>query len=117
MGLLTSRGPPDWHPAVLYAPTVVEACKQASQYCESKGVDISRLALHFSLGLEDCSTCLGSTASAKNAQRNLDVLANPLTKTESTVLEEVMDKFMKPLNNAHWEGFECEALKKGQFVG
>lgn len=60
MGLLTTRGPPEWHPAVTFAPNIVEACSQAAKYCEENGVDISRLALHFSLELPDCSTCLVS---------------------------------------------------------
>ena len=117
MGLLTNRGPPDWHPALLYTPVIAETCREASAYCDEKGVDISRLALHFSLEQKDCSTCLVSTASKRNAEKNLKVVSHPLDKHENQLLQEVMDKFMKPLNNAHWEGFEREALLKGEFVG
>lgn len=60
MGLLTNRGPPDWHPAVKFTPCIPDACSQAAKYCEERGVDISRLALHFSLELPDCATCLVS---------------------------------------------------------
>ena len=31
MGLLTSRGPPSWHPA---GDTVRNKCKQAANYCQ-----------------------------------------------------------------------------------
>lgn len=117
MGLLTHRGPPEWHPAALYTPTIATACKEASNYCAARNVDMSRLALHFSLELADCATCLVSTASMANAQKNLDVIANPLSEEEKKVLEDVIGKYMKPLENSHWEGFEREALYRGEFVG
>ncbi|XP_067930092.1 uncharacterized protein [Watersipora subatra] len=117
MGLLTNRGPPDWHPAALYTPHIVDACKKASEYCIEEQVDISRLALHFSLEQPDCATCLISTASRENARKNLEVVSDPLCETERIVLKGVLERFMKPLNNSHWEGFETEALKKGEYVG
>jgi hypothetical protein len=46
MGLLTQRGPPTWHPA---PPEVQEACSKAAAYAGSQGVDISKLALQYSV--------------------------------------------------------------------
>ncbi|CAH1790169.1 unnamed protein product, partial [Owenia fusiformis] len=46
MGLLSDRGPPAWHPAL---PHIKEQCAKAAAYCKEKKVDISRLALHFTL--------------------------------------------------------------------
>jgi L-galactose dehydrogenase len=46
MGLLTQRGPPTWHPA---PPEVQEACAKAAAYAGSQGVDISKLALQYSV--------------------------------------------------------------------
>jgi len=103
MGLLSDRGPPKWHPA---KDNIKEACAEAAKYCQSKGVDISRLGLRFTLDQEDYPTTLVSTASLENLKKNLDVLREPLTDHEKTVLSEVMDKYMTPLNNDHWEGVE-----------
>ena len=61
MGLLTVRGPPAWHPA---HPFQKEACREAVAYCQSQGVDIGKLALHFSLYSDArIPTTLVSTAS------------------------------------------------------
>lgn len=46
MGLLTQRGPPTWHPA---PPEVQEACGKAAAYAGSQGVDISKVALQYSV--------------------------------------------------------------------
>lgn len=46
MGLLTQRGPPEWHPA---SNELKQACKQASAICTGQGVDISTLALCMAL--------------------------------------------------------------------
>jgi len=46
MGLLSLAGPQAWHPAT---EDLKHVCKEAAQYCESKGVSISKLALHFAL--------------------------------------------------------------------
>jgi hypothetical protein len=35
MGLLSSRPPPQWHPAL---PHIKEACRQAADYCTAQGV-------------------------------------------------------------------------------
>lgn len=111
MGLLSTRGPPDWHPA-RNVPTITTACQQAAEFCTSKGVDISRLALHFSLAQADCATCLVSTASLVNAQKNIDTVTSPLTVEEKEVLQEVKVKFMETLTNAHWEGFEVQEYRE-----
>jgi Aldo/keto reductase family len=42
MGLLTHRGPPEWHPA---SSELKHACQQAALICKKHGVDISTLAL------------------------------------------------------------------------
>lgn len=42
MGLLTHKGPPEWHPA---SPELKLACRQAAVICEQHRVDISTLAL------------------------------------------------------------------------
>jgi hypothetical protein len=85
MGLLSDRGPPKWHPAT---DAIKHTCQQAAAYCKSQvslrrlwappgvrpgangsithrgvqGVDLSKLALHFSLANPKIPTTLVSTA-------------------------------------------------------
>ncbi|XP_060085846.1 uncharacterized protein LOC132565228 [Ylistrum balloti] len=104
MGLLTDRGPPDWHPA----PENVRCnCAKASAYCKELGMDFSRLALSYSLDLP-LATTLFSSASLTNAKKNLDSLVVPLTDIESNTKEEIMKRYMAPLKNQNWEGLEVE---------
>lgn len=103
MGLLSNRGAPDWHPA---QNDIKETCRQAAQHCQRKGVDISRLAMDFTINQPGVDTTLVSTASIKNMKSNLDSVYTPLSSLERETLDEVMEKFMKPLNNKNWEGVE-----------
>ena len=50
MGLLTETGPQDWHPAY---PWIKEACKKAVTYCQSQGVDVTRIAMNYSSTFEE----------------------------------------------------------------
>lgn len=109
MGLLSHRGPPAWHPA---KDNIKTACKEAAQYCQERGVDISRLGLRFTLDHEDYPTTLVSTASLANLKRNLECVHQPLTDHEKTVLNDVMEKYMRPLDNDHWEGEELREYRR-----
>ncbi|XP_076460782.1 uncharacterized protein LOC143293596 [Babylonia areolata] len=109
MGLLSDRGPPAWHVAT---PDIKQVCADAASYCKSKGVDISRLAMEFTLSQKDIPTTLVSTASLKNLQKNIDSVHTPLTSEEKAVQQEVMEKFMKPLNNKNWEGVEVAEYRQ-----
>ncbi|KAH9523057.1 hypothetical protein Btru_065635, partial [Bulinus truncatus] len=100
MGLLSNRGPPDWHPA---QQNIKNHCAMAAAFCQEKNVDISRLALKFSLNQEEIPTTLVSTASLENLMKNLNAVYTPLTELETLVFEEALEKFFRPLNNAHWE--------------
>lgn len=109
MGLLTTRGPPSWHPA--HQDIKVTTAKAAA-YCKEKGVDISRLALDYSLNLPGAHTTLFSTASIENLKKNLEGVTKPLTDLEKETSKEVMEKFMLPLKNKNWEGVEVAAYRK-----
>ena len=52
MGLLCNAGPPEWHPA---RDEIKTACRKAVEYCNSKGVDITKLAIHHSISCEEVS--------------------------------------------------------------
>lgn len=47
MGILTSGGGPDWHPAKSEKDGVVEACREAVKLAEERGTRIENVALDF----------------------------------------------------------------------
>ncbi|XP_015757013.1 PREDICTED: L-galactose dehydrogenase-like [Acropora digitifera] len=103
MGLLSSRGPPSWHPA---GELVRNKCKEAADYCQKQGVDISKVALHFTLEMEDIPTTLVSTASIQNLQKNIDAVNAKLTDKEGNCLQFIRNNIFKPSGNLSWEGVE-----------
>eukprot|EP01052_Picozoa_sp_SAG31_P034647 SAG31_NODE_4079_length_3608_cov_2.597436_1_plen_337_part_00 len=70
MGLLSNRGPPKWHPAT---PEIKDICAKAAAECQAKGVDIAKLALHFSLAEPSIPTTLVSTANLGRMKENIQV--------------------------------------------
>lgn len=108
MGLLTHRQPPSWHPA---QQNIKDACANAARYCEERGCDLSRLAMNYTYSFDEIPTTLVSTASTKNLDRNLSALTE-LSNSEKQTLDEVMEKFMKPLKNQTWECLEVEKYWK-----
>lgn len=83
MGLLSARGPPAWHPA---AQRTRDLCARAADWCAGRGVDLSRLALHFALAQPRIPTTLVSTASLANLHANLDVCVNGLSNAGQQVI-------------------------------
>ncbi|BCP55183.1 oxidoreductase [Kaistia sp. 32K] len=68
-GLLTERGPADWHAASTADRALFG---RAADYCAARGVSISELAFQFSTGNPDIPTTMFSTASRASLQRCLD---------------------------------------------
>lgn len=68
MGLLSSRGVPDWHPA---PKPLVEACSRAAEYCEKAGYPIEKLAMQYSVDNPRIATTLFSSANPDNVRRNI----------------------------------------------
>lgn len=99
MGLLTNGGPPAWHPAT---EEIKDACKQAAEYCQSQNVDITKLAMHFSLGIEEIATTLFSTASMENLKKNLAVVSEELTDVEKTTMDYVIENYFNKLESKTW---------------
>ena len=69
MGLLSSRGAPDWHPA---PKPLAEACTRAAQYCSEIGYPIEKLAIQYSVSNPRIAGTLFSSANPVNVQRNID---------------------------------------------
>ncbi len=68
MGLLSSRGVPDWHPAP--AP-LVAACRRAAEHCLEKGYPIEKLAIQYSVSNPRIATTLFSSANPDNVRKNI----------------------------------------------
>ena len=68
MGLLTSRGIPDWHPA---PKPLVEACARAAQHCKANNYPIEKLAIQYSVGNSRIASTLFSSANPDNVRRNI----------------------------------------------
>lgn len=75
MGLLSSRGIPQWHPA---PKTLVEACQRATEHCAQKGYPIEKLAMQFAVSNPRVPTTLFSSANPDNVRRNLEFIAAPI---------------------------------------
>ncbi|XP_011663121.1 L-galactose dehydrogenase [Strongylocentrotus purpuratus] len=109
MALLTSFGPPDWHPA---SDEVKASCRNAAQYCQDHGVDIAKLAIHFSFSQAKVATVLVGMDRPSFLERNLDVVHNKLSETEEKVLQEIQKEFFPPGVSRTWEGVEVAKYRK-----
>ncbi|XEC93383.1 aldo/keto reductase [Paenibacillus tarimensis] len=95
MGLLSNRPAPEWHPA---GEEVKTACKQAAEYCASRGADIAKLAVQFSARDERIPTTLVSTANPENIRNNV-------RWTEETIDEELLREvlaILEPIRGKTW---------------
>lgn len=95
MRLLSSEGPPDWHPA----PAALRAkCAEAAAHCRSRGADLSKLALQFSLAEPGIHTTILGTANPLNVEQNLRTIEEPLDRQ---LLAEVQ-AILAPVHNMTW---------------
>lgn len=106
MGLLMDRAPPDWHPASDATKTL---CAQANKYCTAAGVDISRIALAFTLAEETIATTLVSTTSLVRLQTNIDAARTDfaLSAEEQAAMKHVRECIFQ--TDHSWEGAELAA--------
>jgi L-galactose dehydrogenase len=95
MGLLTTRGAPEWHPA---SKTIINGCRQAVEYCAARGVDIVKLAVQFSCSHPDIATTLVSTAQPKNILANIAFVEEPI---DEELLSVILD-LLKPIHNFNY---------------
>lgn len=74
MGLLSTRGVPEWHPA---PKALVEACSRAAAYCREKGYPVEKLAMQFSISSPHIATTLFSSANPDNVRKNIAYVSEP----------------------------------------
>jgi L-galactose dehydrogenase len=95
MRLLSDAGPPAWHPA----PAVLRAkCAEAAALCRSRGTDLGKLALQFSLANPGIQTNIVGTADPRRVLENIRDISEPL---DETLLADVQ-KILAPVHNLTW---------------
>jgi aryl-alcohol dehydrogenase-like predicted oxidoreductase len=94
-GLLTDRGPADWHPA---SPEIRSIFKAAADLCRTRGSSISKLALQFSSQNPEIPTTLFSSASPQSVERNIQWHEEAL---DQALLAEV-SAVLAPVFNLEW---------------
>lgn len=75
MGLLSTRGVPDWHPA---PKALVEACQHAVAHCNAKGYPIEKLAIQYAISSPHIATTLFSSANPANVEKNWQYALDPI---------------------------------------
>ena len=94
-GLLTDRGPADWHPANAEQRAIF---KQAADFCVAEGTSISKLALQFSSQHPDIPTTMFSSANAESVKRNVAWAAEPYDPALVIQVRQIL----KPIIHIDW---------------
>jgi L-galactose dehydrogenase len=94
-GLLTDRGPADWHPA---APEDRAVFRKAAEYCRRQGTDISKLAMQFSSQHPDIPTTMFSSSNPESVRRNIRWADEPVDRALATQVQEIL----KPVLEKQW---------------
>jgi aryl-alcohol dehydrogenase-like predicted oxidoreductase len=88
MGLLSTRGAPEWHPAVW---KLREACARAAEYCQQQGYPIEKLAIQFSTSLNPrIATTLFSSANPDNVLKNIGFVNDPIDEELVMKVQEII---------------------------
>ncbi|EFA04125.1 uncharacterized protein LOC658727 [Tribolium castaneum] len=103
MGLLSSAGPPEWHPVT---QEIRDVCTAAREYCNKNGVEIGKLALYYALNEDGPHTILVGMNNTDLFKCNLDVLHNGLSDKEKDVYNHVKNNVFAKLKKTDWEGVE-----------
>jgi Aldo/keto reductase family len=125
MGLLTSNGPPIWHPA---SAELRQACRDATAVCQENGVDISTLALLWALSnsripctilgmsrVEEVAAVHAVATRFQDVPANVtqeQVLAQVLTEDERRVMNKLRDASSDPFASVwksglyRWDGVQ-----------
>lgn len=96
--LLTNAPLPSWHKD---SKEVQQTSRQAAQLCESRGVDIAKLALQFSCSHPDLATTVAGSANPDNIRKWAAWINEPI---DNQLLADVLEIFQPVHNISHSEG-------------
>ena len=83
MGLLTPQGPPVWHSA---GEGVRKACRDVVERCQSEGVDVTRIAMHYAFGSEWVGSHLVGLRNVDQVTNAVSTMTSKITETEAACL-------------------------------
>lgn len=95
MGMLAPAGPPSWHPA---PQEVKEAATKIVQFCASRGVNVTTLALRFCLDYPHVSSTLVGMSSRTEVEQNLKALNFTV---DPELLSEI-EQILAPVKDRTW---------------
>eukprot|EP01097_Dermamoeba_algensis_P002060 TRINITY_DN1822_c0_g1_i1.p1 TRINITY_DN1822_c0_g1~~TRINITY_DN1822_c0_g1_i1.p1 ORF type:complete len:199 (+),score=27.98 TRINITY_DN1822_c0_g1_i1:877-1473(+) len=85
----------DWHPA---SAEIREYCKKASEHCKSRQLNLSKLAVQFSLKDERISTNL---IGARNSEQLRELLSWAEEEVDDAQISQVQE-ILQPIKNKTW---------------
>lgn len=92
MGLLGTRGVPDWHPA---PKALVDACAKAVQHCNAKGYPAEKLAIQYAISNPRIASTLFSSANPDNVKKNLAYAEEPIDWNLVKEVQEIIGDQMR----------------------
>lgn len=93
MGLLTTRGAPDWHPA---PKSLRDACAKAAAYCQEKGYPIEKLAMQYATSCNPrIATTLFSSTNPVNVLKNIEYVNEPMDEELVKKVQEIIGDQMR----------------------
>ena len=104
MGMLTERGPAEWHPA---SAEIRQVFRNAAEFSRRQSTDISKLALQFARQHPDIPTTMFSSASAESIRRNVQWHEEPF----DPALFAQVQQLLQPVFNLQWV-FESNTTTK-----
>ena len=109
MGLLTTAGPPAWHPA---STETKELARKAASLAKERGTTIEDIALQFSLSppYECIATTLVAMPTREILKQNLAAAIKPLKPTDMNTYNDFRAVFGN--RNHHWIGSEVEQMRR-----
>ncbi len=74
MGLLSSQGPPDWHPA---PADLRAACRAAAALCRTRGSELAELALAYTMTLPGIAATVSGAVTPQQVEANVRAATTP----------------------------------------
>ncbi len=95
LGLLTQKGPQPWH---LGSDELKAKCREAAEWCISKGVDIAQLGMQFAMAEPRIHSTLTGAGSPEEVERN----AACVGQTPDEELVRQVQAIVASVRNQHW---------------
>jgi L-galactose dehydrogenase len=96
MGLLTRSGPPSWHPA---SQEILQLVRKSSDYCDSIGSDISKIALQYSVqNSKFATTTLVGMRSVIQVEQSVEWINQDMDSDTLLLIQTILD----PIHNQIW---------------